>query len=439
MGRGAVLARFFYTAFLYLIMPLVLLRLLWRARRAPAYGRRWQERFGFVSPIPRQRRVIWVHSVSVGETLAAVPMIRRLQQTYPEALLAVTTMTPTGSERVVAAFGDTVYHVYAPYDLPDAVSRFVRRVHPDLLIIMETELWPNTINSCARRGIPVVLANARLSEKSRNGYRRFISLVAPMLAQLTTVAAQTGTDAERFLSLGVKPDQLQVTGNIKFDLELGENQRNEAEVLGAQWRGRSQWRDGGGRPVWLAASTHRGEDEIILDALADVVQIYPDLLLVLVPRHPERFDEVAELCRKRGHATVRRSAAVVPASTDQILLGDTMGELALFFGACDLAFVGGSLVPVGGHNLIEPATWGVPVLSGSSLFNFSEVAGLLRSVKGLEICDSAAEIAACVKNLLDDGERRRAMGNAARAVADANRGAMDRLLGLVHTLFGLSK
>jgi len=432
LDQGVVLARFFYTVFLYLIMPLVMLRLLWRGRRAPAYRRRWGERFGFVPSIPEARRVIWVHSVSVGETLAAVPMIRRLQQAYPDALLAITTMTPTGSERVVAAFGDSVYHVYAPYDLPDALSRFLRRVHPDLLIIMETELWPNTIHSCARRAVPVVLANARLSEKSRNGYRRIGPLAAPMLTQLTRVAAQTSADAERFLSLGLTASQLQVTGNIKFDLELGASQRSAAALLATQWRGASH------RPLWLVASTHRGEDEIVLDAFAQVVEEYPDTLLVLVPRHPERFDEVAELCRQRGHATVRRSTGVVPASTDQILLGDTMGELALFFGACDLAFVGGSLVPVGGHNLIEPAAWGVPVLSGPSLFNFSEVSGLLLAAKGMEICDSAPAIAASVKKLLGEPELRRAMGHAARSVADANRGAMDRLLGLIAGLLAQS-
>ena len=262
-----LLPRLVYTVLFYLLMPLVILRLLWRARRAPAYARRWGERFGLGPTLPTDRKVIWVHAVSVGETLAALPLIRALQQDYPDARLVVTTMTPTGSERVRAAFGDSVHHVYAPYDLPGAVARFLRRTHPELVVIMETELWPNTLLGCARRGIPVVLANARLSARSAAGYRRVAPLVRQMLADLSTVAAQTSDDGQRFVELGLSPERLVVTGNIKFDLDIDAARRHRAAELSRQWRGET------GRPVWLAASTHRGEDAILLDAVASVLNM----------------------------------------------------------------------------------------------------------------------------------------------------------------------
>lgn len=410
-------------------MPLVVLRLLWRARRAPAYARRWGERFGFGPTLPSGQKVIWVHSVSVGETLAAIPLIRSLQQRYPAARLVVTTMTPTGSERVRAAFGNSVHHVYAPYDLPGAVKRFLRRIEPALAVIMETELWPNTLHACHRNGVPVVLANARLSARSARGYGRVASLVEDMLAKLMVVAAQSRDDGQRFLTLGLEPARLQVIGNIKFDLEIDDEQRRRASALAAQWRG------GAARPVWLVASTHQGEDALVLDAFNQVLRQYPDTLLVLVPRHPERFSEVAGLCRARGFGLVRRSIGAAPSATDQILLGDTMGELADFFGACDVAFVGGSLVAAGGHNLIEPAAWGVPVLSGPSLFNFSEMATLLQAAGGMAVCSSAAELAAAVEQLLNDPQRRMAMGKSAQGVAEANRGAMTRLLDVIERLW----
>lgn len=422
---GCLLPRLIYTILFYALLPLVALRLLWRARRAPAYVRRWGERLGLGPSLPGAQPVIWIHAVSVGETLAALPLIRALQRDYPDTRLVVTTMTPTGSERVRAAFGDSVHHVYAPYDLPRAVHRYLDRVHPDLAVIMETELWPNTLHGCARRDIPVVLANARLSARSAAGYRRLAPLTRRMLMDLTAVAAQTRDDGERFVSLGLPSDRLAVTGNIKFDLEIDEVRRQRALLLSQQWRGAS------GRAIWLVASTHRGEDAIVLDAFDRILMQHPDTLLVLVPRHPERFGEVAELVSSRGYRLTRRSLGVTPAPDCQVLLGDTMGELADFFGACDLAFVAGSLVEVGGHNLIEPAAWGVPVLSGPSLFNFAEVARLLNEAGGLEICRDSDAIAATVTRLLTDGDERRSMGERARAVAEANRGAMERLLDVI--------
>ncbi len=424
------MARLLYTLLIYLCLPLILLRLLWRGSRAPAYRRRWGERFGFVERLADAQPVIWVHSVSVGETIAAAPMIRRLQKKYPDATLLVTTMTPTGSAQVKKIFGSRVEHCYAPYDMPDAIARFLSRTHPDLLVIMETELWPNLIHACHQRAIPAVLANARLSAKSAAGYAKVGRLSRPMLRELTAIAAQTKADGERFIQLGVSNTALEVTGNIKFDLQLDAALREKAALLKKQWQGSSP------RPVFLAASTHRGEDEIVLDAYSQVLEQRPDLLLVLVPRHPERFDEVAALCRERDYCLQRRSETGPGDSRQlessvQILLGDTMGELLSFCGASDFTFVGGSLVDVGGHNLIEPAAWGVPVLSGPHLFNFTEVGRLLTEAGGLAICATATELAEQVIALLVDTDLQQQMSSAALAVTEANRGALDRLTKLL--------
>jgi 3-deoxy-D-manno-octulosonic-acid transferase len=423
---GIVPARLLYTLLLYLLLPAVLLRLCWRARRAPDYARRRGERFGRVAPLPEP--VIWVHAVSVGETLAAVPLIRRLQARHPHARLLVTTTTPTGSERVRALFGAGVTHCYAPYDFPDAVARFLRRVRPALLVVMETELWPNLLHACARRGIPVVLANARLSERSARGYHRVRWLTAPMLRTLAAVAAQTRADGARFLALGLAPDKLQVTGNIKFDLELSPALRARATALHADWAGLPH------RPVWLAASTHAGEDGLVLAAHAEILRTLPAALLVLVPRHPERFANVHAACIRAGFTTRRRSeGGAVPPAT-QVLLGDTMGELLAFCGAADVVFVGGSLVPVGGHNLIEPAAWGRPVLAGPHLFNFAEAAALLQAAGGLRICTDGAALTPAVIELLTEKDYRAKVGAAARVVAEANRGALARLTAVIEPL-----
>ncbi len=419
------MARLLYTLLFYLAVPIVLLRLLWRARKAPAYARRWRERFGLVPPL-QANKVIWVHSVSVGETLAAVPMIKALQQRYADARLVVTTMTPTGSERVKASFGDTVYHVYAPYDLPDAIARFIERVRPDLLIIMETELWPNLIAGCRKRGVPVVLANARLSDRSARAYGKLPGFTRSMLGNLSAVAAQHSDDGNRFCKLGLPPQHCQVTGNIKFDLDLDETLREKAAALRHQWCGEDE-----SRAVLLAASTHRGEDEQVLNAFQRILESHSNVLLVLVPRHPERFDDVAELCRQHGLAVVRRSSGEIPGAGQQILLGDTMGELLAFCGASDVVFVGGSMVPVGGHNLIEPAAWAVPVLSGPHLFNFSEASKLLLNAGGMQVCKNSSELAMAVIQLLNDQSRRTGMAQAAKMVADQNRGALQKLLSMV--------
>ena len=421
-----MLARILYSAVFYLLLPLVLLRLLWRARKAPAYARRWSERFGFVRPLPApQRPRVWVHAVSVGETLAALPLMHRLLDLDYE--LVVTTTTPTGSERVRAALGDSVWHSYAPYDLPDCLGRFLRRSRPQLAIIMETELWPNTIAACAARGVPVLVANARLSEKSARGYARFDALSRQMLQQVSCIAAQHSADGERFRSLGLAPERLVITGNIKFDLTLSDALRQQSELV------RRRWQQAGERQVLLAASTHAGEDELLLQAYRELQGEFPQLLLVLVPRHPERFESVAQLAA-REFVVARHSSGSAIAAATQVVIGDTMGELMALLGASDLVFMGGTLVANGGHNFIEPAAWGKPIISGDSLYNFAEVSRLLAEAQGLLVVRDVAGLTGLIRELLQSPQRRQQVGEAARAVAEANRGALQRLLQEVELL-----
>lgn len=419
--------RFLYTLLFYLGLPLILLRLGLRARAAPAYAQRWGERFGFIPPLVTEKTVVWLHTVSVGEFLGALPLIRALLQS-PNLQLVITTTTPTGSERVGATLGNSVVHVYAPYDLPDAIARFINRIQPRLLLIMETELWPNTIAACAAREIPTILINARLSARSARGYQRFSGITRPMLQQLTCVAIQQTDDEARFLALGLPPTAAQVTGNIKFDLTLGEDLIAEVQRL------KQIWSQDGARLVWIAASTHPGEDEQVLEAFAQLrASMEPaasNLLLVLVPRHPERFASVGALCEARGFNVAHRSKRELQPTTD-IVLGDTMGELLLMYGASDLAFVGGSLVPNGGHNFIEPAAWRLPLISGVHLFNFAEVARLLDAAGALTQVESSAQLAQTVGQLVQDASARKKRGDAAFAVAEANRGALEKTLSLI--------
>lgn len=417
--------RWLYSLLWYLLMPMLLLRLLWLARRNPAWRRRWRERLGAVGPVGTDQTLLWLHTASVGEVLAAQPLIRALEQ-EPDVALLVTTTTPTGSERVVSLFGDRVHHTYAPIDLPGAVNRFLQAVQPRMLLMMETELWPNLIAACHRREIPTLLVNGRLSERSARGYGRFSALTRPMLRQLTEAGIQNRADAERFQQLGLRPEATHITGNIKFDLTLDDSVRQQAAAL------RQQWRPEPGRPIWIAASTHRGEDEVILDAFAQVrAQMATNPLLVLVPRHPERFDSVVELSRERGFEVARRSEDSAVGAEVSVLVGDVMGELLAMYGASDLAFVGGSLIPNGGHNLVEAAAWGLPLLSGPSQFNFAEVSKLLSDAGALKTVGNAGELAQAVIELLDLDELRSARGHAAREVAEANRGALEKTLSLV--------
>lgn len=418
--------RLLYTVLLYLLLPLALLRLYWRGRRDPGHRQRWRERFGLIPPLPLTG-CLWIHAVSVGETRAALPLIRALQARYPQWPLLVTTSTLTGSRQVREAFGEQIHHVYAPYDLPGAVSRFLRNVRPHLAIIMETELWPNLLRQCAAAEIPVLIANARLSERSARGYARIGNLTAAMLRDIALIAAQSEADADRFRALGAP--RVCVTGNLKYDLTLPEDLAERGRqfrqaVLGEQ------------RPVWIAASTHAGEDEQILDTLATLRSRWPELLLLLVPRHPERFESVAALCRQRGFALVRRSEQRPCAPDVAVFLGDSMGELLLFYAAADLAFVGGSLVATGGHNVLEPALLGLPTLFGPHMFNFTEAGErLLAAGAAWQVAD-AAQLAAEVDRLLAAPALRHNAGQRGRAMVEQHRGALAALLGHIQILLG---
>lgn len=422
--------RTLYTLLFHLGLPLIALRLFLRARKAPAYGQRIGERFAIGLPA-LQPGGIWVHAVSVGESIAAAPMIRALRARYPQLPITVTCMTPTGSERIQALFaGDAlIQHCYLPYDLPWAAARFLNRVQPKLAVIMETELWPNHIHQCARRGIPVALANGRLSARSARGYGRFAKLTAPMLAQMSLLAVQTEAEAERFRSLGARPECVSVTGSIKFDLTIDPELLRRAEALRDEWQASK-------RPVWIAASTHAGEDEIILAAHQQLLARHPDVLLILVPRHPERFNSVFELCSKAGLNTVRRSTAEPVSAATPVLLGDTMGELLFLYALADVALVGGSLVANGGHNLLEPAALGKPVLSGPHLFNFLDIAAQLRDAGALREVADARQLADAVGELFQQPPMAEHMRAAGLAVMQRNQGALLRLLAALGRFLG---
>ena len=424
------MSRFFYTLLFYNLLPLILLKLWFRGIKTPAYHQRWSERLGYNLPTrvnnPQQSpRLLWVHSVSVGETLAAIPLIRKLQKTYPDKQILVTTMTPTGSERVSAAFGSSVLHCYLPYDLPFSIKRFLRHFQPEILIIMETELWPNLIEQCKRQKIPVIIANARLSEKSATGYRRFKSLSTDMLRGLT-IAAQTATDVERFLQLGADPARTTVSGNIKYELVLPDNIRQQATKLRHDLFEKNSL-------IWIAASTHQPEEQKILNIHQQILAKNPAARLIIVPRHPERFKPVTELCQQQGYRVVRRresNKSVIDVNAE-IFIGDTMGELLLFYAMADVAFVGGSLVATGGHNPLEPAAFSCPVVVGPYTFNFQQITNEMVAL-GAAVQTDTKEIALAVLTWLDDQDARKNAGKIGQRFVQNNRGALEKLMTIIH-------
>jgi len=420
--------RLLYTLLFVVLLPAILVRLWLRGRQLPAYRDRWSERFARFPEPQFKKPVIWLHTVSVGEFIAARPLIDKILDDNDHQLV-ITTMTPTGSERVEAAYGDRVFHVYAPYDIPVFVNRFLDHIKPQLAIFLETELWPNILRACCKNNIPSLLANARLSEKSARGYRKFAGLTRAMLNDLSLAAIQSQKDADRFIALGLAAQKAKIIGSIKFDINIPEYLVDEAQALKAQIS------ENGKRKVWIAASTHHGEDEIVLDAFSRLLKTLPDHRLMLVPRHPDRFEKVYQLCCARGFATIRRSQNRERIIDDdyQVLLGDTMGEMMLLFGCADAAFVGGSLIENGGHNTIEPAIWGLPLLSGPSQFNFAEVSRLLHDAEALKTVTDANRLAEELEVLLTT-ERGKTAGDAAREVALQNQGALKRLLALCYKL-----
>ena len=412
---------FFYSLFFRIALPFVLLRLWWIGRTNPEAFVRWQERLGYVEAFDEP--VIWVHAVSVGETIAAAPLVKALLRRNPDIPILMTAMTPTGSARARALFGDRVHYAFSPYDTPGAVRRFVGRVRPRALVIMETELWPNMIALSRQREVPIFLINARLSSRSARGYERVASLVRPLLRSISWIAAQAEEDAGRFLRIGATPESVSVTGSIKFDVEVSDEVRAESSGLRAAL--------GADRPVWIAASTHDGEDRQILEAHQQILEHFPNALLMIVPRHPERFDDVARLIDAMGLSLVRRSQSGSDGGGKvgrEVYLGDTMGELLMLYGASDVAFVGGSLIERGGHNPLEPAAWGIPVVSGPHIFNFETIYDRLDSGQGLFITDSAESLAQCVVHLFSDKSSAQKAGHNALAVVNANRGALEKVV-----------
>jgi 3-deoxy-D-manno-octulosonic-acid transferase len=402
--------------------PVLLVHLYWRSLSNPPYRKRIGERFGYFDRRLKTQS-IWVHAVSVGEVQASAALVRALQKRYPDKPLVLTTMTPTGSQRGRDLFGDSVIHSYVPYDLARAVRRFFDWANPELVIIIETELWPNLFRECGLRNIPLVLASARISPGSVNRYRRLVGLFRQTLSHGVVIAAQTETDGSRFRSLGANPSRIHVTGNIKFDFDLDKDIPVEGLLFRKQ--------QAGDRPVWVAASTHDDEEQVVLAAHKKVLERYPDALLIIVPRHPERFPTVVSLLEREAMAFVTRSSGQRCEPATRVFLGDSMGELMLFYAASDTAFVGGSLVPVGGPNLLEPAALGLPVLTGPNTFNAPDIAELLIEDGCTQIVRNGDEIASHIVALFDDPADRQRRGSEGRQVVEKNRGALERLLKLI--------
>lgn len=415
-----------YTLLSYIIQPLILLLMWQRGRKQPEYRQRLAERYGCYDRMkPPQPNGIVIHAASVGEVIAATPLIKALQLRYPELPMTVTTVTPTGSARVKAAFGETVSHLYLPYDLPDAVKRFLDFVQPKLVVVIETELWPNLIHQIDQRQIPFVIVNARLSPRSAKRYGWIKSQLKEMWQEVDLILAQDAVSAERYIALGFDSQKLINTGNLKFDLEITPELRQKVsetrEQLGIT-----------NRPVWIAGSTHEGEEKLILEAHQQLLECYPNLLLILVPRHPERFKNVEELLKKQQIPYCKRSDSVKVLQNTQVLFGDTMGEMMLLYGLAQIAFVGGSLVKHGGHNPLEPIAFELPVISGIHTFNFPEVFSKLREMNGVvEIQTDKNAVVEAVNYFLERPELSKKISQAGFDVLKENQGALASTLKLL--------
>lgn len=389
-----------------------------------SYRDRVGQRFGI--GFPQLDKCIWIHAVSVGEVQAAVPLIRAISKRFPNHNMLVTTVTPTGAARVEAVFGDSVHHCYIPFEMPVAVNRFFESVNPELVLIMETEIWPNLYRGCGVRDIPLVLVSARISPRSVGSYRRFLPLFRDTLSHGIVIAAQSEADADRFRSLGASPVRTWVTGNIKFDIELAPDLVQRGKDLRQQVFGE--------RPVWIAASTHDQEEQQILAAHRQLLEKHPELLLVLVPRHPARFAAVRDLVSRVQFEQVSRTEGRACQASTSVFLGDTMGEVPLFYAASDLAFVGGSLAEIGGHNMLEPAALGLPVISGPHVYNSQDIADMFVELGACRIVKNVAELVAAVDGLLENPAEATNRGNQGREIVLRNRGALRRLLGLLEPL-----
>ena len=408
-----------YSFFIYLLTPLALLYLAIRGLRSRDYFKRWPERFGRFEA-PAATGGIVVHAASMGEVNAASALIRELLSRFPDLPMCITTVTPTGSDRVSALFGEKVLSVYAPLDLPGAVRRFLDRTAPRLLIVMETEIWPNFFHESADRGVPIVIANARISESSIASYRRLTPFISPALRRVSKIAAQSEQDAERLAEIGAQRKQLAVTGNLKFDVNLPPSLLEQAEPVRLAW--------GTDRLVLLAGSTHEADEAAILQAFKSILADFPSALLVLVPRHPERFGKAAQLAGAAGLQVSLRSEGIACPRASQCFIIDSMGELMLFYAACDVAFVGGSMDNTGGHNVLEPAAMGKPVIVGPQTFNFREITGQLIDRGAAIRINDAPELEQAVGSLFNDPELRDQMGQAGIDLVKSGQGALERTL-----------
>ncbi|KGM54756.1 3-deoxy-D-manno-octulosonic acid transferase [Lysobacter daejeonensis GH1-9] len=413
------LLRGLYSAALYVLVPITLYHLVWRGFRQPAYFHRWPERYALYRGATPFARTLWVHAVSVGEVNAAVPLVNALRRGRPDLRLLVTTITPTGSERVQALWGADVEHVYLPYDLPGAVGRFLRHYRPCAALIMETELWPNLLFGCRDHGVPTFILNARLSERSLKGYRVLAPLVGRALRTVSRVAAQSAADAIRFVRLGARSGQVTEVGNLKFDVAIPDT----LDAFARECRGSA-----GVRPVWIAASTHSDEEAAVLAIHRQLRARHPDLLLLWAPRHPERFRGVVENARALGWQVATRSRSHWPGAQDDVFVIDTLGELQHFYACADVAFVGGSLQAIGGHNLLEPAAAGVAIVTGPHLHNFVEISRRLDEAGALRVGQDADGVGAALAALLADSAERQRMADAGRHLVERGRGALAQTL-----------
>ncbi|EHG1330371.1 lipid IV(A) 3-deoxy-D-manno-octulosonic acid transferase [Vibrio vulnificus] len=418
-----MLVRWLYTLLLALAAPLLLFGLYRRKPNKPKFGKRWKEHFGITPTLDGQNQPLWIHAVSVGESLAAIPLIKAIKEKTPDQVIVVTTTTSTGAEQI-AKLGNLVEHRYMPIDFAFAVRGFLKAINPAKMLIIETELWPNTLATVHKANIPIIVINARLSEKSQQNYAKvqpLFNLIHPCLGK---VLCQSQADADRFAKLGIPTNKLSVTGSIKFDIHISDEIKHQGAelrtLLGEQ------------RPVWIAASTHKGEDEQVLDAHRQVLETHPNALLILVPRHPERFDSVFELCQTQGFETVRRTQAHSIADSTQVYLGDTMGEMLVLLGAADVCFMGGSLVgdKVGGHNVLEPAALGVPVIIGPSYYNFKEITEELLAENCISV-NTADTLPTSLGELFDDPDHREKLITNASKVVKRNQGSLQHTMNSV--------
>ncbi|ENH7393854.1 lipid IV(A) 3-deoxy-D-manno-octulosonic acid transferase [Vibrio vulnificus] len=416
-----MLVRWLYTLLLALAAPLLLFDLYRSKPNKPKFGKRWKEHFGITPKLVGQNQPLWIHAVSVGESLAAVPLIKAIKEKTPDQVIIVTTTTSTGAEQI-AKLGNLVEHRYMPIDFAFAVRGFLKAINPAKMLIIETELWPNTLATVHKANIPIIVVNARLSEKSQQNYAKvqpLFNLIHPCLGK---VLCQSQADADRFAKLGIPTNKLSVTGSIKFDIHISDEIKHQGAelrtLLGQQ------------RPVWIAASTHRGEDEQVLDAHRQVLETHPNALLILVPRHPERFDSVFELCQTQGFETVRRTQANIIADSTQVYLGDTMGEMLVLLGAADVCFMGGSLVgdKFGGHNVLEPAALGVPVITGPSYYNFTEIIDKLMAQKAIMIGEDKTQISTYLLLLLSEPEAQKRLAWNAYTFLQASMGCTHKII-----------